>query len=89
MNLRVLATLLIATIIGSGCATTERFIEPLCTPSRPTMIDMSIEDQLAFREWDLVLFTGVALNDLRLKRHIATIENLIEAHNEQFEAECY
>lgn len=88
-SIKVLITLLIVTTIGSGCATQEKFIEPLCLPNRPVMVDMSIEDQRAFKTWDEALFTDVVVNDLLLKRHIATVEGVVGAHNKQFEAECY
>lgn len=88
-TIRVLITLLIVTTIGSGCATKEKFIEPLCLPDRPIMVDMSVEHQREFKEWNAYLFTVVVVNDELLKRHIATVEKVVVAHNEQFESECW
>lgn len=87
-NLRGLITLLIVTAIGSGCATTETFIEPVCLPSRPVLVNMTIVDQTAFRAWNEQLYTDVAVNDLLLKRYAATVEGLVTIHNGQFEASC-
>ena len=87
-SLKGLITLAIVILIGSGCATTETFVEPLCIPSRPVLVNMTVVDQRAFRAWNEDLYTDVALNDLLLKRYAATIEGLVTIHNGQFEASC-
>ena len=81
-TLRVLTILLIVTA-GSGCSLfKDRVREPLCLPTRPVLMDISIEEQQAINEETL---EKIGINDLRLKVHIKTIE---EEHNKQFKAEC-
>lgn len=84
-NLKVLTILLIVTT-GSGCSIfKDRIREPLCLPSRPVLLDLSIEEQRAMEPDTL---EKVAINDQRLKSHIKTIERITEEHNKQFKAEC-
>ena len=88
-NFKGLIICLTLTITGSGCASTEVFVEPLCLPTRPTMVPLSIEDQRWLKEANQSMFTDIAVNDFQLKLYIALVERLVAAHNEQFEAECW
>lgn len=82
---RLLTILLIVTT-GSGCSIfKDRVREPLCLPSRPVLVDITVEEQRAMNPATL---EKVAINDIRLKTHIKTIEEITEAHNEQFKAQC-
>ena len=88
MNLRVLITLTILTIT-SGCATTEQFIEPLCYSERPILEPITVDEQLSIRAISADLLRRISVNDLKLKGRIALMEAMTDAHNEQFEAECW
>lgn len=80
--IRLLTILLIATI-GSGCATLVA--EPLCLPERPVLYNIS---ELEQRMIDPDTLEKIAVNDLRLKSHIRTIEGITDEHNNQFKAKC-
>lgn len=84
-TLRVLTILLIVTI-GSGCSLfKDRIREPLCLPSRPVLEDLTILEQ---RMMNPDTLEKVAINDVRLKTHIKTIEEITAEHNTQFKAKC-
>jgi len=70
-------------MIGSGCS--ALVAEPLCLPARPVLIAISIEEQ---RTIDPEILEKVAVNDIRLKSHIRTIERITDEHNKQFKASC-
>jgi len=84
-NLLILTICLIMTI-GSGCA--AHVAEPLCLPQRPTLINLTNDEKFQLWTANPVALEALAINDQRLKTHIETIEEITEAHNEQFEAKC-
>ena len=84
-NFMVLMCLAILT----GCATTEKFIDPLCINDRPRLAPLSVEEQVAIRDLSQDLLFRIANNQTLLLDHINLIERLVAAHNEQFEAECW
>lgn len=87
-TLKVLTTLLIVTTI-SGCSVfKDRVREPLCLPARPVLEDISGEEQAELFSVNRDAMVRIASNDIRLKNHIKTIEEITEAHNEQFKAKC-
>lgn len=87
-TLKVLTTLLIVTTI-SGCGLfKDRVREPLCLPARPVLEDISVQEQVDLFSVNRDAMLKVATNDARLKNHIQTIEEITEAHNEQFKAKC-
>jgi hypothetical protein len=73
-------------MVGSGCATS--IVEPLCLPSRPTLINVTNMEKYELYLVNPTTVESLALNDERLKNHIETIEAITEAHNEQFKASC-
>ena len=83
-------TILLTVTIGiSGCGLWKDSVrEPLCLPTRPVLLDISEEEQDNMWSVNKDIWTKVAINDERLKSHIETIEEITEAHNEQFRAEC-
>ena len=85
-SLRVLMCL---AILMTGCASTEKFINPLCVSEAPYIEAMSAEDQLAIWEHSVELLLQIADNQLILIDHILLVEKLIAIHNTQFEAECW
>lgn len=83
--MKALTVLAILMMIGlSGCAT--NLINPLCLPDRPELLPLTVQQKV---EMDPDALEVVALNDRALKGYIITIERVVEAHNEQFEATCY
>lgn len=88
-TLKVLTTLVIVTTGISGCGLfKDRIREPLCLPARPVLEDISREEQIEMWSVNRDTWTKVAINDTRLKSHIKAIEEITEAHNGQFKAEC-
>lgn len=83
--MKVLTIFLILTI-GSltGCAATPPYA-PLCTPDRPNLESISVPEQ---QQIEPEVLRKLASNDLRLKSHIKTLEDLIKAHNELYGVEC-
>lgn len=73
-------------MIGSGCS--ALVAEPLCLPSRPTLINLDNDQKLALVRADREAVEALAINDARLKNHIESIEDITEAHNGQFRAKC-
>ena len=80
---RILTILAILMMTGSGCS--ALVAEPLCLPARPVLYPITAEEQ---REIPFDTLEKVAINDVRLKTHIKTIEEITEAHNKQFKASC-
>lgn len=87
--MRSLKGLIFLAILISGCASTEKFIEPLCVSDMPLLASLSVEEQTMIKDYDPDLLYRIANNQLLLVDHIWLMERLIATHNEQFEAECW
>ena len=87
MKTRLLVLIFLATL--TGCATTEKFVNPLCIEDRPRLAPLSVEEQVAIRDLSKDLLFRIANNQTLLLDHINLIERLVRVHNEQFEAECW
>ena len=87
--MKSLRVLIFLAILMTGCASTEKFINPLCVNAAPQLEAMSVEDQLAIWEYSVELLLQIADNQLLLIDHILLVEKLIAIHNTQFEAECW
>ena len=87
-TLKVLITGLIVTT-GSGCAISKGdLILPLCLPERPVLQDITKEEQEKILGISPVIIEKISKNDIKLKIHIKTIEQLTEEHNAQFKVKC-
>ena len=89
MKKKSLKGLIFLAILISGCASTERFIEPLCVNPIPVLAALTVAEQQMIKDYDPDLLFRIANNQLLLRDHIFLTERIIAAHNEQFEAECY
>ena len=81
--MKKILTILAILTTGSGCS--ALVAEPLCLPARPVLYPITAAEQ---REIPFDILEKVAINDVRLKTHIKTIEEITEAHNKQFKASC-
>jgi len=86
---RVLITCLILAIGGSswGCAAND-LVEPLCYPIKPTLYDITLEEQRQIKAINPHLLARIGINDKVLKDYISLMIELTVSHNEQFEATC-
>ena len=79
--MKVSQTLMISSFLV-GCSTTPPQI-PLCLPDRPELVSVSIEDQRALHSASPEGLSRLALNDTRLKAHLSTIEEIVDAYNRE------
>lgn len=80
-------TILTTLTIGSGCQ--HNLIQPFCLPDRPELEAISVEAQRTLKKEYPEDLVKIAVNDIKLKSHIRTIERLSIAHNKQFKTKCF
>lgn len=87
--LKILRILTICSMIaiGSGCAAND-LVEPICLPDRPELPTVSNEEKIELWSVNSETVQKLAIREARLKNHIETIEELADAHNQQFKAAC-
>ncbi len=89
-NLRGLAILLTLAIgAGSGGCASNDLIEPLCLPDWPALEDITLAEQMDIRAYvGKDVLRKVVHNDTKQQNYIELVDDLVYAHNEQFEATC-
>ena len=79
---------LVSVSVSLGCASND-LVEPLCLPDWPQLEDITIAEQLEIRAYvGEDVLRRVVTNDTKQQNYIELVDDLVYAHNEQFEASC-
>ncbi len=83
--MKVLTLLLILMMTSSCGLLKDKIREPLCVPTDPVLVSISVEEQADIAP---MVLHKLGDNQSKLVTWIRTTKRIVEVHNEQFEATC-